>query len=127
MSGLDKNRLRNQTVCFRTSPEERRQIEARIIASGMPKGQYYIQSLLHQEIHIVVGKYQSDRLSLELRRLRETMEALERDQIAAVMPELLKDCKAILEQVQSLSNGGIIGKLCSNDFLTLNGDRRSDT
>lgn len=48
MSGLDKNRLRNQTVCFRATPEERREIEACIKISGMPKGHYYIQSLLHQ-------------------------------------------------------------------------------
>lgn len=37
MSGLDKNRFRNQTVCFRATPEERREIEARIKVSGMPK------------------------------------------------------------------------------------------
>lgn len=66
MSGLDKDRLRNQTVCFRATPEERRAIEARITVSGMSKGQYYIQSFLYQKISIVVGKYQSDRLSLEI-------------------------------------------------------------
>ena len=74
MSGLDKNRVRNQTVCFRATAEERRQIEARITVSGMPKGEFYIQSLLHQEINIIVGKYQSDRLSLEIRRLRKRLE-----------------------------------------------------
>ena len=68
MSGLDKNRKRNQTVCFRMTPEERRELEARITVSGLPKGKYFIQSLLHKEIKIAVGKYQSDRLSLEIRR-----------------------------------------------------------
>ncbi|HEX3016765.1 MAG TPA: hypothetical protein VHP31_02805 [Caproicibacter sp.] len=98
MSGLDKNRRRNQTICFRMSPEERRQLEARIIVSGMPKGQYFIESLLHQEIYIAVGKYQSDRLSLELRRLRETIEAIscnENEEFST----LLCDCKALLEQL----------------------------
>ena len=28
MSGLDKDRKRNQTVCFRMTPEERRELEA---------------------------------------------------------------------------------------------------
>ena len=56
MSGLDKNRKRNQTVCFRMTPEERRGLEARITVSGLPKGKYFIQSLLHQEIKIAVGK-----------------------------------------------------------------------
>lgn len=101
MSGLDKDRLRNQTICFRATPEERRQIEARIIVSGMPKGQYYIQSLLHQQIGIVVGKYQSDRLSLELRRLREAIEKLDyKDQKHEF---LLKECKALLSELESVT------------------------
>ena len=66
MSGLDKDRKRNQTVCFRMTPEERRELEARIKVSGLPKGKYFIQSVLHQEVKIAVGKYQSDRLSLEI-------------------------------------------------------------
>ncbi len=77
MSGLDKDRKRNQTICFRMTPEERRELEARITVSGMPKGQYFIQSLLHQEVKIAVEKYQSDRLSLEIRRLQERFDAVE--------------------------------------------------
>ena len=34
MSGLDKDRKRNQTVCFRMTPEEHRELEARIKVSG---------------------------------------------------------------------------------------------
>lgn len=92
MSDLDKDRLRNQTVFFRATPEERRDIEARITVSGMPKGQYYIQSLLHQQINIVVGKYQSDRLSLEIRRLNERIAAFS-DGGDAECRMLLRDCK----------------------------------
>lgn len=98
MSGLDKNRKRNQTICFRMSPEERRRLEARILVSGMPKGQYFIESLLHQEIHIAAGKYQSDRLSLELRKLRKAVETTschENEDLTL----LLGDCKALLEQL----------------------------
>ena len=73
MSGLDKDRKRNQTVCFRMTPEERRELEARITVSGVPKGKYFIQSVLHQEVKIAVGKYQSDRLSLEIRRFHERL------------------------------------------------------
>ena len=118
MSGLDKDRLRNQTVSFRVTPEERQQIEARITVSGMPKGQYYIQSLLHQQINIVVGKYQSDRLRLEIRRLREQLDELthidpcERD-------EVLTDCKALLEQLAELTeNNRQEEKIKIEDFAT---------
>ena len=101
MSRENRERFRNQTVCFRTTPEERYEIEARIKVSGMPKAQYYIQSLLHQKIEIVVGKYQSDRLSLEIRRLREWMEGLPIEDEKALC-EPLRDCKALLEQLMLL-------------------------
>lgn len=104
MSGLVKNRLRNQTVSFRVSPEERRQLEARIIVSGMPKGQYIIQSLLHQEIKIIVGKYQSDRLSLELRRLRELIESIGLQDDVELL-SLMGDCKAVLNELLSITGG----------------------
>lgn len=97
MSGLDKNRLRNQTICFRATLEERREIEARIMVSGMPKGQYCIQSLLYQQINIVVGKYQSDRLSLEIRQLWEQIDELDKKNTEIDMAVLM-DCKALLTE-----------------------------
>jgi tRNA U34 5-methylaminomethyl-2-thiouridine-forming methyltransferase MnmC len=117
MSGLVKDRLRNQTVSFRVSPEERRQLEARIILSGMPKGQYFIQSLLNQKLSIVVGKYQSDRLSLELRRLREQIVALRSDN--EELTNLLGDCLAILKQLQALIPGGTNDGVLPSDFKTV--------
>lgn len=117
MSGLDKNRHRNQTVCFRVSPEERCQLEARIIVSGMPKGQYYIQSLLHQEIHIVLGKYQSDRLSLEIQRLREAIERLYGHQEDNAIVSLFVDCRALLEEIAALMRKNPMDILESNDFI----------
>lgn len=117
MSGLDKNRHRNQTVCFRVSPQERCQLEARIMASGIPKGQYYIQSLLHQEIHIVLGKYQSDRLSLEIRRLREAIEGLYSHEESNDITHLLEDCRALLEELAALMRKNPMDTLESNDFI----------
>lgn len=104
MSGLDKNRLRNQTISFRMSLEERRQMEARIVISGMPKGQYFIQSLLHQNIQIAVGKYQSDRLSLEIKHLRKAVDEAIKDQNLTELRYLLSDIQALLQQLQSISN-----------------------
>lgn len=97
MSGLAQNRKRNQTVCFWMSYDERRDLEARIAISGLPKGKYFIQSLLHQQINISIGKYQSDRLSLEIKRLRESIDNL--DDCNVELSELLKECKALTQQV----------------------------
>ena len=118
MSGLDKDRLRNQTVCFRATPEERREIEARITVSGMQKGQYYIQSLLHQQISIVVGKYQSDRLSLEIRRLWERIDELDKE-CAETDTEVLTDCKALLtELIDLMKNNTDKNTITAADFTT---------
>ena len=97
MSGLDKDRKRNQTIAFRMTPEERQELEARIKVTGKPKGIYFIESLLHQEIKIAVGKYQSDRLSLEIRRLREALGNIctEDDETRQIMAE----CKSLIGQL----------------------------
>lgn len=72
-------------------------MEARILVTGMPKGQYFIQSLLHQQIQIVAGKYQSDRLAVELKRLRQCLENGGEEAEEATL-----DCKALLDQLVQL-------------------------
>lgn len=100
MSGLEHNRKRNQTICFRATPEERKEIEARIKVSGMPKGEYCRQSLLNQKIEINAGKYQSDRLSIEIKRLRELTEQIPQEQFQ----DLLQEIKILLKQLISILN-----------------------
>lgn len=100
MSGLDHNRKRNQTICFRATLEERKEIEARIKVSGMPKGEYCRQSLLNQKIEINAGKYQSDRLSIEIKRLRELTEQIPQEQFQ----DLLQEIKILLKQLISILN-----------------------
>ena len=114
MSGLDKNRKRNQTVCFRMTPEERRELEARITVSGLPKGKYFIQSLLHKEIKIAVGKYQSDRLSLEIRRLWERLDSLETEELY----EVLADCRELMKQIIKITDNSCLVKWTASDIKT---------
>lgn len=101
MSESDRRRFRNRTISIRVSPEESAQIEARIKVAGMQKSEYYIKTFLQQEINIVVGKYQSDRLSLEFRRLRECIEQLDSAEEVAFF-SLLLDCKALLSELKPL-------------------------
>ena len=116
MSGLDKDRKRNQTIAFRMTPEERQELEARIKVTGKPKGIYFIESLLHQEIKIAVGKYQSDRLSLEIRRLREALGNIctEDDETR----QILAECKSLIGQLIVLIEGNI-SELNSDDFRVI--------
>ena len=100
MSDFDYNRIRNHTISFRVSEEERRQLKARIMVTGLPIGRYILESALHQKICIAVGKYQSDRLSIELRKLREQLS--ETSKSSAELKELVTDCVYLLEQLMEL-------------------------
>jgi len=46
----EHNRLRNKILNFRTTPEEREKIEARIALSGLEKQDYFIQSCLYNKV-----------------------------------------------------------------------------
>lgn len=123
MNGQNKRRIRNQTVCFRMTLEERRELEARIIVSGMPKGEYFIQSLLHQELKITVGKYQSDRLSIEIHRLRECLDKLQYEN--QEMYEILLDCKYLIKQLIEITDNSQTINLITNDFRApIHGDKK---
>ncbi len=99
MARKDEKRVRSKTISFYVTPEENKQIQARIKIAGMPKGEYFIESLLHQKICISVGKYQSDRLSLEMKKLRIALENIKDEDS---LDDALGECKALLEQLKSV-------------------------
>lgn len=101
MRETEHPRFRNRTISIRVSPEESAQIEARIKVTGLSKSEYYIKTFLQQEIKIAIGKYQSDRLSLEFRRLRERIEQMKVGDEVDFFP-LWLDCKALLTELKPL-------------------------
>ena len=114
MARKNENRVRSKTVSFYVTPLEHTELMARIKVSGMPKGEYFIQSLLHQRIEIYVGKYQSDRLALELKKLREAVETVtDIDEIA----DTIIECHALLNQLQEVTADN--EKLSADDFRTI--------
>ena len=72
--GKSYHREREYTIGFRVTPEERRIIQARIKASGLTRGDYFRETFNNQQISIRIGKYESDRLSIEIKRLRIALE-----------------------------------------------------
>ncbi len=95
-SEWDHNRIRNKTISFRASPEEHRRIRARITVSGLSVSEYTIQALLGNPVDIRVGKFESDRLSVELNRLGRRLDAVSIPDDAV---PILLECKALLEQI----------------------------
>ena len=114
MSEFDYNRIRNHTMSFRVSDEERRQLKARIMVTGLPIGRYILESALHQKICIAVGKYQSDRLSIEIRKLREQL--AETGKSSEEIKELVTDCTYLLEQLMELIITDAKTELRADDF-----------
>ena len=95
-SEWDHNRVRNKTISFRASPDEHRRIRARITVSSLSVSEYTIHALLGNPVEIRVGKFESDRLSVELKRLGRRLDAVSIPDDAV---PLLLECKALLEQV----------------------------
>ena len=68
-----EDRFRHNTIAFWLSDEEKAEVEAKIILSGVPKGEYYRKAVLEQEIKVVSGNYMSFRLSKVLEQICEEL------------------------------------------------------
>lgn len=66
-----EDRFRCNTIAFWLSDEEKAQVEARIILSGLPKGDYYRKAILGQEVTVIAGSYMSVRVAKVLEQILE--------------------------------------------------------
>ena len=66
-----EDRFRRNTITFWLSDEEKAQVEARIILSGLPKGDYYRKAILGQEVMVTAGNYMSNRVAKVLEQILE--------------------------------------------------------
>ena len=64
-------RFRRNTIAFWLSDKEKAQVEARIILSGLPKGDYYRKGVLGQEVTVTAGNYMSNRVAKVLGQILE--------------------------------------------------------
>ena len=74
MTCPNKARKRRNIIAFRLSDDEKAEVEAKIAISGLPKGKYYIKTILGQPVTASSGMYQSARLAHELNELRKDAE-----------------------------------------------------
>ena len=82
------------------SPEEYRNLQARVKITGLAKNEFMIRALLGHSIEIRVGKFESDRLGVEILRLKEALQAT---QVPEEAIPLLLECRALLEQVTEIT------------------------
>ena len=106
------NQHKNPTISFRITDSERKQIEARILASGMMKKDYFIRSCIYNRI-CVVGKKETiyplvqtvNALYLQLLEMQKAFTSSDRnidtlpssDEINELQPEYTNMLTAIID------------------------------
>ena len=102
MSGVHKY----PTISFRVSPSEKEQIEAKIIASGMLKKDYFIRSCIYNRI-CVVGKKETiyvlvEKLQEMLIRMKEINMQFTAEKVTITSEEIIELQKSYEDMLKAI-------------------------
>ena len=105
------NQHKNPTISFRISDAERKQIEARILASGMKKQDYFVRSCSYNRI-CVVGKKETiypllqtvNALYLQLLEMQKAFTGTDADIAVNATPDTLPSSDEIKELQTEYTN-----------------------
>lgn len=108
MSGVHKY----PTISFRVSDRERDMIEAKILASGMQKKEYFVRSCIYNRICVVGKKEVIYRLVEELQNMQtnisELVRQLEQQDVTLTnegLEDMQNDCMDMLQAIISMLDG----------------------
>lgn len=108
MSGVHKY----PTISFRVSPREREMIEAKILASGMQKKDYFVRSCIYNRICVVGKKEVIYQLVEELQNMQtnlsELVKQLEQQEITLTadgLEDMRNDCMDMLQAIIAVLDG----------------------
>ena len=108
MSGVHKY----PTISFRVSPRQREEMEARIMASGLAKKDYFIRSCMNNRGCVVGKKELVYRLVEELKmmqtNIREVTEQFEREDVCLTsegLKDMRNDCLDMLKAIIWMLDG----------------------
>ena len=108
MSGVHKY----PTISFRVSDREREMIEAKILASGMQKKDYFVRSCIYNRICVVGKKEVIYQLVEELRNMQtnlsELVKQLEQQEITLTadgLEDMRNDCMDMLQAIIAMLDG----------------------
>ena len=94
---MSLNKHHPRTIAFAVSQEDYSAIQMRATIGGKCRREYFIESLLTQKVVVTGGKYHGDRLSIEVRKLRERLETMDTDD--EKLYTVLLDCRALTGQL----------------------------
>ena len=108
MSGVHKY----PTISFRISPRERDEIEAKIIASGMQKKDYFVRSCIYNRVCVVGKKEVVYRLVEELQLMQanivDVVSQFERQEVTLSeegLEQMKNDCLNMLKAILWMLDG----------------------
>ncbi len=108
MSGVHKY----PTISFRVSPRERDEIEAKIIASGMQKKEYFIRSCIYNRVCVVGKKEVIYKLVEELQimqiNIADVVKQFEQQEITLSdegLEQMRNDCLDMLKAIMWMLDG----------------------
>lgn len=100
MPGLNKNRKRPVTIAFRVTAQEAQRINQRVKISGLSRRKYFMNTFLGQEIELIGGCFESNRLASELKKIRMKLEMLEVN--STQLEETIDECHALLSELSKV-------------------------
>ena len=98
----EKKRKRNIIMNFRVSPEEKQMIEERVRLSGMAKGEYFIQSCMHQKISVLGNIRTFDAIKESVSRLDRKLTELQ--SVEELDEVTLESLRMVLELLDGIYN-----------------------
>ena len=96
----EKNRKRNTIVNFRVTPEEKRLLDDRIVLSGLPRGEFFINSCLHQKIHTVGNVKTFGEMRKKMMVINQHLQTITKSDELDF--EILESLRMILEMLEGL-------------------------
>lgn len=97
-----KNRTRNQLLNFHLTAEEKEYIFNRVKLSGLTKQEYFLQSLMYQQVVCIGNITTFDEMRNQLTSIKESIESCEN--LEMVEQEKLETLRMILELYNGLEN-----------------------
>ena len=98
----EKKRKRNIIMNFRVSPEEKQMIEERVKLSGMAKGEYFIQSCMHQKISVLGNIRTFDAIKESVSKLDRKL--MELQSVKELEEVTLESLRMVLELLDGIYN-----------------------
>ena len=91
-------RYRDTSVTFRLTAEERDAVHFRAKMLGIPLQDMFLKTFINQPIEISMGMFDSERIAIEIRKLRKTIENLSADD-ESIKAEISR-CRNCLNQLE---------------------------